>query len=1424
MVRERRRGHAERCTRGGHRSERPAAHRYAAGVGDWGVHPPPLLPTALQAGNEPPPTGPPAPLVERLFNTLDPVLQAEGRKREEGWESSLQEAGLADLTVDASAKDDDGPPTWEMFCAAAAAVPIGQNAYGREVMLTAQVGAFDLQGRVDFVVLLWRDGRAVLRLVECKASRRDRTYQRLQVCMYLMMVARLLETEPLVVGGRRLGRDDLEAVVARIDEATNESQEILRLEPLDLSMEEADLTRLLAADGQLAAIAHTDLDQLGYQLDQKCDGCVFNVDCLPETGRMRRHELLGVSAATATALRAAGLATLDDLAEVDLAGEAARAVRADPGFTESLEQLKVLAAVRRTTLPGGGVDPDAYPVQSLPNAPASQLPEHEIGGERLLRVYLCVDYDYTENRLGALAAHITRSDWQVHTDFVPEDPAQPDGRRVPEPAVKERRQDGVDEQGRKRWVTRQLQGREVVVSKGSEWSGRYEEDTGAERELIQNFIRQLVDAISDVAGTELARVHFYVWSRSEMARLVEACSRASSRLLGALRELLGCRESLEQLIYSCLQDEVDRRFALGWTGRGLAVVASLPWFGRRYHWRRMVSGRPVDLDRVFTQDIFDFKTTLGLTADGAWARSERDTATSHRFEIRSRFHDSLTAPYWRAVWGTLPDPDDPRLPRDVANAIRRYNEAQRPNRLTEYLKARTHALRWVEEGVRFKNPEIDKPQLNVEELHRFTLGVANAAQAGVDFLRLDHFVHGTDWVAWHLLSTATRVPTGRTLPISEVVAHDGGRLTAVIDLTGHDLDYAALEARCPFGPGSMVRLSPHSGDPAQGQTVRQLLRGGKTCVITSIDWRTGQVALEGMFTNATRYILLSVTSDPGPVFEHATIDESPSDFVAGRVESRLTAGLGTHVFDWFDPERPQIPPRVPLPRVDRDRWQAVLSEVTPGEGEDRLAVDQQSAVLDGLDSRVQLLQGPPGTGKTMTSAVSVVLRAAHRLQTGDVLLVAANTHTAVNNLLNRVQAVAPAVQEAAAQAGVRMPRLTVAKVHSSPPFSDPLGPPGLDFFSRPSVRIVNRERAGAVLVVGGTTSAVLKLAAELDQRQPWGRSPNGFQTRLLVVDEASMMVFPHFLALASLVGPDGDIMLAGDHRQLAPILAHDWEHEDRPPAVLYQPYASAYNAVRDIARKPDVLQSQVQQSALRYTFRLPPLIVELIARLYRLDEIELEGIARAEPRLEFAVESTRSPWQAVWDSPVGLYLVLHSEQVSRQSNEFEAELVRRLLGNAPLLPDGSVAVITPHRAQRSLLATRLADLDSVDLVDTVERLQGGERPTVIVSGTASDPNAISANAEFLLDLNRSNVAFSRARDRLVVVCAQTLLDHIPADLEDYQSAMLWKALRALCTRLIAMEEIAGHRVQVLTVPAALTEAHPPTSAELATSLTSADEP
>jgi superfamily I DNA and/or RNA helicase len=301
----------------------------------------------------------------------------------------------------------------------------------------------------------------------------------------------------------------------------------------------------------------------------------------------------------------------------------------------------------------------------------------------------------------------------------------------------------------------------------------------------------------------------------------------------------------------------------------------------------------------------------------------------------------------------------------------------------------------------------------------------------------------------------------------------------------------------------------------------------------------------------------------------------------------------------------------------------------------------------------------------------------------------------------------------------------------------------------------------------------------------------------LIVDEASMMVFPHFLALATLVDQSGDVLLAGDHRQLAPILAHDWEREDRPPVVLYQPFASAFEAVQTIVERGVLDRTSVSQSALSFTFRLPPLIRELIARLYRrLDAVELRGLDR---NLD-AANPGADVWASPWAGTTGLFLVLHNERSSKQLNETEAQIITRLLTAAPPLTPGSVGVITPHRAQRTRLRTALAGYAPVDVIDTVERLQGGERQNIIVSATASDPAAIAASVEFILDLNRSNVAFSRAQDRLIVVCAETLLDHIAAETEDYESAMLWKSVRALCSEQVAEDTIGDVRVRVLTPP------------------------
>jgi hypothetical protein len=51
-----------------------------------------------------------------------------------------------------------------------------------------------------------------------------------------------------------------------------------------------------------------------------------------------------------------------------------------------------------------------------------------------------------------------------------------------------------------------------------------------------------------------------------------------------------------------------------------------------------------------------------------------------------------------------------------------------------------------------------------------------------------------------------------------------------------------------------------------------------------------------------------------------------------------------------------------------------------------------------------------------------------------------------------------------------------------------------------------------------------------------------------------------------------------------------------------------------------------------------------------------------------------------------------------------------------------------------------------------------------------------------------------------VVCSRALLDHIPAEVEHYESAALWKALRDLCTEFVGEAEVCGHRVKLYRPP------------------------
>lgn len=1325
------------------------------------------------------------PFYNRLFNPLDPVLRSAGADREDEVDENLVTQGFVDVTHYRARRevDDTHRTSWHDFSEALRTISPGDLVFGREVEVEGVIGAFRVLGRIDFVLIEWNQDRPRIRLVECKASRKDKTYQRIQAAVYRLLVRSIVQERGLRIGGIAASPGSIEAVVARIDEGTEEVQPVRDLFPHDLEVETSDVLRLLEDGGQIDAVLASQPEELPYSIEPKCDHCKFNVVCLPEAGRTRAIELIGVDSSTARILRNNGVRTIDDLAELDLESLAAQACRSSPGFSANLSMLSALAQARRTTLPKGEHSSDDYPVKRLPWKVQSQIPAFQAGDVPVVRVYIGVHYDYVENRIGSLVAHVTTSQWQLHTPFA----LTEDGRWTPQPHVVERRKtDAVDANEMPTYEQRELsEHRDVIRSRGGPWSSNHDAATGQEAELLQGFFDELINAIADVASDRYSPIHFYVWSRGEMAQLIEACLRSDTRLLRSLQELMGCREPLDQLIFSCVGEEADREFALGWTGRGLSVLTSLRWFGERFHWMRTINREPVQLDWVFRQDLFDFKTRLDLRSDNEWARDRDSDKTPHHFEIRSRFFDSLSAPYWRAVWGTLPRPETAQHDAQQRGQLERYYEASHPNYLNGLLLARVHGMRWIEWFLP-RNDEISKPKLDVNALRQFNLGITTPAEAALDFLRLDHHVKVAEWLSTHMVPASNRVAKGITLPLKDVREVAGGKeVTARIDVDTYGTDLATL--RNIFSGSEFARLSPHSGKPEVGQTMRQLLFGGATCIVNDIDWESGTVRLTPHFSKAGRYIAASRSAE-GLDFDFATLDESVSDFVAPKVDARLTEISAHHTYQWLDTANPRIPTEAALTPNEKHRLAAALDTFrTPQDFQ--LKDDQKRAIIEGISSRIQLLQGPPGTGKTQTTAASVLSRCWMALEGGDVVVVAAQTHTAVDELMLRIAATIEPLHQAFSAAGVNAPLVQLFRVDAREPLA------GIEEIqSQAAVRVISRARKDGIVIVGGTTTALLKLAAKLDNSAAFGNRPTGFQCDLLVVDEASMMVLAHFLALTTLLSPEGQIMLSGDHRQLAPIVAHNWEEEDRYPVTVYQPYVSAYEAVRGIKVRRQVSDEQIVLSSLTFTFRLPDVVRHLISPIYQRDNIQLEGMAREAEAPQLI--NSASPWSAIWADTERLHLVVHDDQFSVKANPLEVAIIEEILDSKDTHRPRSVVVMTPHRAQRSLLTQRLDRRKEILRIDTVEKMQGGECPVVIVSATASDTAAITKNASFILDLNRANVAFSRTQERLIVVCARSLLDNVPADLDNYESAMLWKAIRELCGTVVGKVRIGDNNAVI----------------------------
>jgi superfamily I DNA and/or RNA helicase len=194
----------------------------------------------------------------------------------------------------------------------------------------------------------------------------------------------------------------------------------------------------------------------------------------------------------------------------------------------------------------------------------------------------------------------------------------------------------------------------------------------------------------------------------------------------------------------------------------------------------------------------------------------------------------------------------------------------------------------------------------------------------------------------------------------------------------------------------------------------------------------------------------------------------------------------------------------------------------------------------------------------------------------------------------------------------------------------------------------------------------------------------------LVLDEASQMNLPEAMMAALALKDDAPLIVVGDHRQMPPIVKHDWASEARRTFQEFRTYESLF---RTLVPLPMPL-IQFEES-----FRLHADMAEFFRReVYAQDGIayfsQREQTLPASEHPDPFIASILRPEQT-------MVVVIHDEEESIVRNSFEQGLITAILEALAAPPydleaEHGLGVVVPHRAQRAALQQAVPRLNVVD--------------------------------------------------------------------------------------------------------------------------------
>lgn len=538
---------------------------------------------------------------------------------------------------------------------------------------------------------------------------------------------------------------------------------------------------------------------------------------------------------------------------------------------------------------------------------------------------------------------------------------------------------------------------------------------------------------------------------------------------------------------------------------------------------------------------------------------------------------------------------------------------------------------------------------------------------------------------------------------------------------------------------------------------------------------------------------------PEPFFDGIlyTLDANPDDWMGNHCSGlmkELCEGANSVLLNRL---KDQSSTRIAWPEV------AAKSQARFLEGLDAFAaIGQFHALESGKrdfiarhgDAPVLLVQGPPGTGKSYSTAFALLARmqGAMAAEQEFRIWVSCKTHAATDVLMQNIIAaqnklrlwsnVYPKLFQEYFDA--RLLQAPIYRLAKTETIDGAIALPKKEELEKgqpPAFNVVSGQSWCFVATTPGGTRRLLKEAGKKDVFA-WPLCA------CLVLDEASQMNLPEAVMASLTLQPDGQLIVVGDHRQMPPIIKHDWQFEPRRTFAEFKSYASLFETLLELPIPPPKINFEE-------SFRLHRDMAEFLRReIYRHDGIRYHSRKTAVLK---PCEHDDDFVRAALSPSYPLVVIVHSESGSLLSNAFERKLITPLLEALSHADkhalDGAdgLGIVVPHRAQKAALQ------DARWNVDTVERFQGDERTAILVGATESDRDYLLQNGKFLLDPRRLTVALSRAKQKMILVASQTVFDVFSPDEETFANAQLWKnLLRHTCTEQLWSGERDGEQVQV----------------------------